>query len=554
MPLKLRNRAVETLLTAWAEPWVGVRARARARRRTAGARAGVAGAAVQPGARLDLRLLDRPRARAHGRALRRRRRARHGDGATRARTARGRERHARHAVARGADGRRVQRVGRRRAPTSCAFRSKASRRGGSASRRFDIHPLAMPSFAGVTVDGRPARLVASDDPDRACASCPASAGSTSSSSPRDVPAFGCRRYAVEPADAGARRRRRRARDRRGRRARRRGDDGTLSVTLGDRTYDGLFGIEDAIDRGDSYDCDPDPVRDVRVRVGHRRADAPRVGHRAAARRARARPRSARSPSRRASRPACRSCAARSTLDNRAPDHRLRLRFPTGAPVDTFDAATTFDTARRSTAPVDDTGWVHPAPRTFPHQGWIAANGLVVGAPGLPEAEVTPDGDVLVTLVRSVGALARIELRTRPMPAGPEMMAPGAQTQGPRRRDHHARAAPPPTRARPRSASGACSAATRRCSSRTRRCSSSTRVHCVLSACKPAQDGDAHRRARAQPDRRARRRDAALRPRRAPGPARPLDEHPDEFYVKHHGRDVSFHVPPHALRTVRVTFG
>ena len=65
-----------------------------------------------------------------------------------------------------------------------------------------------------------------------------------------------------------------------------------------------------------------------------------------------------------------------------------------------------------------------------HQGWIAANGLTIGAPGLPEAEVTPDGEILVTLVRSVGALARIELRTRPMPAGPEMPAPGAQTLGP----------------------------------------------------------------------------------------------------------------------------
>jgi alpha-mannosidase len=118
------------------------------------------------------------------------------------------------------------------------------------------------------------------------------------------------------------------------------------------------------------------------------------------------------------------------LDNRLEDHRLRLRFPTGAPITSYDAATTFDAAHRTTQPVNDTGWAHPAPRTFIHQGWIAANELVVGAPGLPEAEVTADGDILVTLVRSVGALARLELRTRPVPAAPEMSAPGAQVQGP----------------------------------------------------------------------------------------------------------------------------
>ena len=118
-----------------------------------------------------------------------------------------------------------------------------------------------------------------------------------------------------------------------------------------------------------------------------------------------------------------------TFDNRATDHRLRLRFPTGAPVDTFTAATTFDIATRTTEPVNDTDWVHRAPCTFVQQGWISANGLTVGAPGLPEAEVTRGGDIFVTLVRSVGALAHLELRTRPMPAGPGMTTPGAQVQG-----------------------------------------------------------------------------------------------------------------------------
>jgi alpha-mannosidase len=105
-------------------------------------------------------------------------------------------------------------------------------------------------------------------------------------------------------------------------------------------------------------------------------------------------------------------------------------FPTGAPVAEFRAATTFDVATRTTTTPDDERWVHPAPRTFPHQGWVAANGLLVGAPGLPEAEVGADGLLAVTLLRAVGWLSRGDLRTRPVQAGPGMPAPGAQCHGP----------------------------------------------------------------------------------------------------------------------------
>jgi alpha-mannosidase len=118
-----------------------------------------------------------------------------------------------------------------------------------------------------------------------------------------------------------------------------------------------------------------------------------------------------------------------TLDNHVDDHRFRLRFPTGAPVAAFRAATTFDVAARSTTTPEDTQWVHPAPTTFPQQGWVAPNGLLIGAPGLPEAEVTADGAIAVTLLRSVGWLSRSDLRTRPVQAGPGMPAPGAQCHG-----------------------------------------------------------------------------------------------------------------------------
>ena len=70
--------------------------------------------------------------------------------------------------------------------------------------------------------------------------------------------------------------------------------------------------------------------------------------------------------------------------------------------------------------------MHRAPATFPQQGFVSANGLTVVAPGLPEAEVTPDGVIAITLLRAVGWLARTDLRQRPQPAGPAVPTPGAQ--------------------------------------------------------------------------------------------------------------------------------
>jgi alpha-mannosidase len=107
-----------------------------------------------------------------------------------------------------------------------------------------------------------------------------------------------------------------------------------------------------------------------------------------------------------------------------------MLFPTGRAIARFTAATTFDVTTRATSPPDDTTWVHPAPATFPQQGWVAANGLMVVAPGLYEAEVTPEGTIALTIVRAVGWLARMDLTTRPIPAGPGMPTPGAQCLGP----------------------------------------------------------------------------------------------------------------------------
>jgi alpha-mannosidase len=118
------------------------------------------------------------------------------------------------------------------------------------------------------------------------------------------------------------------------------------------------------------------------------------------------------------------------LDNTAEDHRLRLLFPTGRPVQSFLAASTFDVAERAPGAREACDWVHPPPATFPHQGWIAANGLTVAAPGLAEGEVLSDGTIAVTLLRAAGWLSRMDLETRPQPAGPSIPTPGAQCPGP----------------------------------------------------------------------------------------------------------------------------
>jgi alpha-mannosidase len=417
--------------------------------------------------------------------------------------------------------------------------------------RFDMHPLAMPTFTGVTVDGRPARLVPSTDPTRV-RFLPGVGGLDIEFVATDVPAFGYRRYSVEPADPSADHvddgREIATGDLRVVVA----DDGTLSVTIGDRTFDGLFGIEDAVDRGDSYDCDPDPVRELPVHS----LTVERTHHESGI----ARLRVVRELDEIGTLTveACIGlgvpfvrCAVE--LDNRAPDHRLRLRFPTGAPVETFDAATTFDTTRRSTAPIDDAGWVHPAPRTFPRQGWLAANGLVVGAPGLPEAEVTPAGDMLITLVRSVGALSRISLRNRPLPAGPEMMAPGAQTQGRVAATISLARTPADARAAEVGFLGVLGGDAPLLASDASLLELAAR-HSALSACKPAQDGDRIVVRVLNPTDESD--DVTLRFGLDVRRARPvrLDEQPVDHLVTHHGREVGFRVPPHALRSIRITFG
>ena len=122
------------------------------------------------------------------------------------------------------------------------------------------------------------------------------------------------------------------------------------------------------------------------------------------------------------------------LDNRATDHRLRLRIPTGVPGIAAVAGGPFGAVTRPAVAGDGARYPRETPvATAPAQRFVAvagaSRGLAVLAPGFFEYELAPDGDVRVTLLRSVGQLSRGDLPTRPGHAGWPTATPEAQCLG-----------------------------------------------------------------------------------------------------------------------------
>jgi 2-O-(6-phospho-alpha-D-mannosyl)-D-glycerate hydrolase len=122
------------------------------------------------------------------------------------------------------------------------------------------------------------------------------------------------------------------------------------------------------------------------------------------------------------------------IDNRALDHRLRLRVPTGLRGGSAVAGAQFGFEERE--PVELRGRHYPNERpaaTGPAHRYVArasrSRGLAVFTPGFFEYELEPRGDLLVTLLRAVGQLSRGDLPDRPGHAGWPMATPLAQCQG-----------------------------------------------------------------------------------------------------------------------------
>jgi mannosylglycerate hydrolase len=121
------------------------------------------------------------------------------------------------------------------------------------------------------------------------------------------------------------------------------------------------------------------------------------------------------------------------LDNRATDHRLRLRIPTGVSGADAVAGGPFGPVRRAGRasarryPRETPVATAPAHRFVASAG--AGGGLAVFAPGFFEYEHDARGELAVTLLRCVGQLSREDLPTRPGHAGWPVATPLAQCLG-----------------------------------------------------------------------------------------------------------------------------
>lgn len=126
------------------------------------------------------------------------------------------------------------------------------------------------------------------------------------------------------------------------------------------------------------------------------------------------------------------------IDNHATNHRLRARLPTGVPGAVALAGAQFGTIERAPVPNPEGHYPGETPaRTAPAHRFVAvqdARGLALLCPGFFEYELDADGDLLLTLLRSVGALSRNDLTTRPGHAGWPVATPLAQCLGVHRID------------------------------------------------------------------------------------------------------------------------
>ncbi|HVO44452.1 MAG TPA: glycosyl hydrolase-related protein, partial [Aggregatilineales bacterium] len=123
-----------------------------------------------------------------------------------------------------------------------------------------------------------------------------------------------------------------------------------------------------------------------------------------------------------------------SIDNQAHDHKLTVNFPTGLWVAQAHVDESFMVVARDLKLPPSEGWVEdPTPlmhqRTFTDLN-DGARGLAVLNRGLPSIEVTEDGMIALTLLRSVGWLSRDDLWVRRVAAGPLVPTPGGQCIGP----------------------------------------------------------------------------------------------------------------------------
>lgn len=121
---------------------------------------------------------------------------------------------------------------------------------------------------------------------------------------------------------------------------------------------------------------------------------------------------------------------RTTVENNAPDHRLRVHFPVGTDEQYVRAESQFAVVRRPVElPAPHAEWVEPPVPTAHTLGTVALGPLALLTKGLPEYESGRDG-LRLTLLRCVGTIAQPPgLATRPNGAGPPVPTPEGQCLG-----------------------------------------------------------------------------------------------------------------------------
>ncbi len=123
----------------------------------------------------------------------------------------------------------------------------------------------------------------------------------------------------------------------------------------------------------------------------------------------------------------------STFDNPCRDHRLRAHFPLPEPAATSRAECAFAVVERGLSA--ESGPTERGLPTFPSRRFVQAGGLTVVHEGLLEYELVDIEEgraaaLALTLLRATGMLSRVEMATRPLPAGPSHRLRAPQMLGP----------------------------------------------------------------------------------------------------------------------------
>jgi alpha-mannosidase len=139
-------------------------------------------------------------------------------------------------------------------------------------------------------------------------------------------------------------------------------------------------------------------------------------------------------------PGVRRIDIRTSINNLAKDHRLRVIFPVPYTFENVAAESTFEVRTRpivASRPEDVSDWLELPVNTFPQKRFVDLSNGIIGLGvlnrGLPEYEIVRDESgqmaVAVTLLRCVGWLSRGDLTTRLGHAGPMEQTPEAQCLG-----------------------------------------------------------------------------------------------------------------------------